>query len=79
MTQAIAMEVIFWGALGISGVWLLRAAWGKSTIGTRYRTEKACEACRGNRDIELRKIRVLLHQVAYRLGVDPEFIEEIIK
>ncbi len=79
MSKETAMHFIFWGSLVVTGIWFLRMFLNKSTIGTRYRTENDCSVCREDRDSELRKIRVLLHQVAYRTGVDPALIEEIIK
>ena len=90
MDKTIAMQVIFWWGLAQLASLLIKAGWSKSAIGTRYQTEKACLQCRETcqsalvaaenaRLDELRKIRVLLIQVALRQGVEIETIEEVIK
>jgi uncharacterized membrane protein len=90
MDEAIAMQVLFWWALAQFGSLLIKTWYSRSTLGTRYQTEKKCEECRNERDktreadnadrgTELRKIRLLLIQVALRQGVDVETIEEVIK
>jgi hypothetical protein len=89
MDKAIAMQVIFWWFIATAGKWLVVSGLRKSSWGTRYKTETDCKACRAEckqtrreqKDItllELRRIRVLLIQVALRQGVDVENLEEII-
>jgi hypothetical protein len=93
----IEMQVFIWWALAQLGSMLLRAGYSRSTLGTRYQTEKQCAATRQqcaatrhaensaraaddeSRVDELRKIRLLLIQVALRQGVDIDTIEEVIK
>lgn len=90
MDKTIAMQVVFWWGLFQVGGILLRTGINKSTIGTRYQTEKKCQACRDKcqakldeeedaRLKELRKIRVLLIQLAIRSGIEIDTIEEVIK
>lgn len=90
MDKTIAMQVIFWWGLAQIGTFLFRRGLNKSTLGTRYQTEAECEKCRKElqsklqaaedaRLKELRKIRVLLIQVALHQGVEMDMIEEVIK
>ncbi len=84
------MQVVFWWSLTTGGSWLLRQMLSRSTIGTRYQTEKGCQQCRKDcqgqlkmdedaRLRELRKIKVLLIQVALRQGIDVENLEEVLQ
>ena len=90
MDKTIAMQVIFWWALAQIGSLLIRTGYNRSTLGTRYQTEKNCRVCRDEcaaklaaaedeRLKELRKIRVLLIQLAIRQGIEIDTIEEVIK
>ncbi len=90
MDKTIAMQVIFWWGLAQFGSWLFSNGLRKSAWGTRYRTEKVCTEIHKEmrtalkeieqaRLTELRKIRVLLIQVALRQGIDVESLEEVIK
>ncbi|WP_321367938.1 hypothetical protein [uncultured Desulfuromusa sp.] len=90
MDKTIAMQVIFWWVLAQLGSLLIKAGYSRSTLGTRYQTEKKCQACRekcqaklkaaeDERLKELRKIRVLLIQLAIRAGIEIDTIEEVIK
>ena len=90
MDKTIAMQVIFWWFLAQLGKWLFTVGMRRSAWGTKYQTEERCrshrDACKETLDRiederlkELRKIRVLLIQVALRQGIEVETIEEVIK
>lgn len=67
-------EILFATLVGSAAGWLIPHFFRKSTIGTRYRSERDCKNCETRTAVQ--EIRVLVVELAIKAGVPPQEVSK---